>query len=220
MAVRSLYVVAFSLVAVAAVLGAYAWYLINLEQEPDPFSMTLLVSSSDANGTDENLTDIVLWVAVAQGEPKPSWSEVGITLESALGNETLSPPKLELWNCNMSPRAIIETSMGMITAELFADGAPGTVENFVNLANAGFYKNMIFHRIIKSFVIQTGDPTGTGRGGSDKQIKLETNTSLLHEAGALGMARGNEPNSASSSVPTGTGDRPVDPPKLLSVSIQ
>jgi len=96
MAVRSLYVVAFSLVAVAAVLGAYAWYLINLEQEPDPFSMTLLVSSSDANGTDENLTDIVLWVAVAQGEPKPSWSEVGITLESALGNETLSPPKLEL----------------------------------------------------------------------------------------------------------------------------
>ncbi len=153
----------------------------------------------------------------------------------------------------MSPRAIIETSIGMITAELFADGAPGTVENFVNLANAGFYKNMIFHRIIKSFVIQTGDPTGTGRGGSDKQIKLETNASLLHEAGALGMARGNDPNSASSqfyicdssvhgldnnyavfgkvtegmdvvhaiaSVPTGAGDRPVDPPKLLSVSIQ
>ncbi len=143
--------------------------------------------------------------------------------------------------------------MGMITAELFADGAPGTVENFMNLANAGFYKNMIFHRIIKSFVIQTGDPTGTGRGGSDKQIKLETNNSLLHEAGALGMARGNDPNSASSqfyicdssvhgldnnyavfgkvtegmdvvhaiaSVPTGAGDRPVDPPKLLSVSIQ
>ncbi len=143
--------------------------------------------------------------------------------------------------------------MGMITAELFTDGAPGTVENFVNLANAGFYKNMIFHRIIKSFVIQTGDPTGTGRGGSDKQIKLETNNSLLHEAGALGMARGNDPNSASSqfyicdssvhgldnnyavfgkvtegmdvvhaiaSVPTGAGDRPVDPPKLLSVSIQ
>jgi peptidyl-prolyl cis-trans isomerase B (cyclophilin B) len=143
--------------------------------------------------------------------------------------------------------------MGMITAELYADGAPGTVDNFVKLANAGFYKNMIFHRIIKSFVIQTGDPTGTGRGGSDKQIKLETNNSLLHESGALGMARGNEPNSASSqfyicdssvhgldnnyavfgkvtegmdvvhaiaSVPTGAGDRPIDPPKLLSVSIQ
>ncbi len=96
MAVRPLYLVAFSLVAVAAVLGAYAWYLINQEQEPDPFSMTLLVSDSDANGTDENLTDVVLWVAVAQGEPKPKWSEVDVRLESALGNETLSPPKLDI----------------------------------------------------------------------------------------------------------------------------
>jgi hypothetical protein len=96
MAVRPFYLVAIFLVAVAAVLGAYAWYLINLEQEPDPFSMTLLVSSSDANGTDENLTDVILWVAVAQGEPKPLWSEVEVMLESALGNETLSPPKLEI----------------------------------------------------------------------------------------------------------------------------
>lgn len=96
MAVRPLYLVAFSLVALAAVLGAYAWYLINLEQEPDPFSMTLLVSSSDTNVTDENLTDVVLWVAVAQGEPKPRWSGVEVRLESALGNETLSPPKLDV----------------------------------------------------------------------------------------------------------------------------
>ncbi len=143
--------------------------------------------------------------------------------------------------------------MGMIVADLFSDGAPGTVDNFVNLANAGFYKNMIFHRIIKSFVIQTGDPTGTGRGGSDRKIKLETKPSLRHEAGALGMARGPDRDSASSqfyicdsavssldnnyavfgkvvegmdvvhaiaSVPTGAGDKPVDPPKLLSVSIQ
>ena len=143
--------------------------------------------------------------------------------------------------------------MGMITAELYANEAPGTVENFMRLANAGFYKNMIFHRIIKGFVIQTGDPTGTGRGGSDQKIKLETNQELKHVAGALGMARGPDPDSASSqfyicdapvggldgnyavfgrvvegmdvvnaiaSVPTGAGDRPVDPPKLLSVSIQ
>jgi hypothetical protein len=96
MAVRPLYLVAFSLVALAAVLGAYAWYLINLEQEPDPFSMTLLVSSSVTNVTDENLTDVVLWVAVAQGEPKPRWSGVEVRLESALGNETLSPPKLDV----------------------------------------------------------------------------------------------------------------------------
>jgi peptidyl-prolyl cis-trans isomerase B (cyclophilin B) len=153
----------------------------------------------------------------------------------------------------MSPRAIIETSLGMITAELYADQAPGTVDNFMNLANAGFYRNMIFHRIIKDFVIQTGDPTGTGRGGSDRKINLETTQALTHVAGALGMARGPDRNSASSqfyicdsavpgldgeyavfgkvvegmevvhaiaSVPTDTGERPLDPPKLLSVSIQ
>ena len=143
--------------------------------------------------------------------------------------------------------------MGMITADLYGDQVPGTVENFVNLANSGFYKNMIFHRIIKNFVIQTGDPTGTGRGGSNKKIKLETRPDLLHVKGALGMARGKDRDSASSqfyicdvavpdldnnycvfgkvvegmdvvhtiaSVPTAPGDRPVDPPKLLSVTIQ
>ena len=153
----------------------------------------------------------------------------------------------------MSPRAIIETNLGMITAELYGDQVPGTVDNFVKLANSGFYKNMIFHRIIKNFVIQTGDPTGTGRGGSDRKIKLETKPDLLHIKGALGMARGSDRDSASSqfyicdtavpgldnnycvfgkvvegmdvvhtiaSVPTGAGDRPVDPPKLLSVTIQ
>ncbi len=152
-----------------------------------------------------------------------------------------------------NPRAIIETSMGMITAELYADGAPETVANFVNLANSGFYRNMIFHRIIKGFVVQTGDPTGSGKGGSDRKINLETSPSLTHVEGALGMARGPDPHSASSqfyicddavhgldanyavfgrvvegmdvvhaiaSVPTAAGDRPVDPPKLLSVSIQ
>jgi len=96
MDIRPFTLVAICLVAVAAVLVGYAWYLINLEEEPDPFSMTLLVSSSDVNGTDENLTDVVLWVAVAQGEPKPRWSKVEVSLESALGNETLSPPKLEI----------------------------------------------------------------------------------------------------------------------------
>jgi cyclophilin family peptidyl-prolyl cis-trans isomerase len=153
----------------------------------------------------------------------------------------------------MSPRAIIETSMGMITAELYRDHVPGTVDNFVNLANSGFYRNMVFHRIIKGFVIQTGDPTGTGRGGSDSKIKLETRPDLQHVEGALGMARGPDRDSASSqfyicdaavhgldndyavfgkvvegmevvhaiaSVPTGAGDRPVDPPRLLSVTIQ
>ena len=62
--------------------------------------------------------------------------------------------------------AIIKTNMGTIEIELFADKTPKTVENFVGLANKGYYKGVIFHRVIKNFMIQGGDPTGTGRGGA------------------------------------------------------
>ena len=61
--------------------------------------------------------------------------------------------------------AVIETTMGDITIELFPKEVPQTVNNFVFLAREGFYDNVKFHRIIKGFMIQTGDPTGTGTGG-------------------------------------------------------
>jgi len=62
--------------------------------------------------------------------------------------------------------AIIKTNMGTIEIELFADQTPKTVENFVGLAEKGYYNGVIFHRVIKKFMIQGGDPTGTGRGGA------------------------------------------------------
>ena len=62
--------------------------------------------------------------------------------------------------------AVIKTNMGTIEIELFSDKTPKTVENFVGLANKGYYKGVIFHRVIKNFMIQGGDPTGTGRGGA------------------------------------------------------
>jgi cyclophilin family peptidyl-prolyl cis-trans isomerase len=61
--------------------------------------------------------------------------------------------------------AVIKTNMGNIELELFSKEAPKTVENFVTLAKKGYYKGIIFHRVIKNFMIQGGDPTGTGRGG-------------------------------------------------------
>jgi cyclophilin family peptidyl-prolyl cis-trans isomerase len=61
--------------------------------------------------------------------------------------------------------AIIKTNMGTIEIELFAEQTPKTVENFVGLANKGYYNGVIFHRVIEKFMIQGGDPTGTGRGG-------------------------------------------------------
>jgi len=89
--------------------------------------------------------------------------------------------------------------MGTFKIELFADRAPTTVQNFIDLVKRGFYKDMIFHRVVAGFVIQTGDPTGTGRGGSERSIRLEIHPDLKHDsAGIVGMARTLDPDSATS----------------------
>ena len=97
----------------------------------------------------------------------------------------------------------IETSMGDIFVELYPDVAPKTVSNFKALVKSGFYKDMIFHRVIKNFMIQTGDPTGTGNGGNSRKIVGEFSANgiennLAHERGVISMARANDMNSASS----------------------
>ena len=84
--------------------------------------------------------------------------------------------------------ATIETSAGTMKADLFADEAPATVNNFVFLAREGFYNGVPFHRIIKEFMVQTGDPTGTGRGGPGYRFADELNTPFTYEKGTLGMA--------------------------------
>ena len=83
---------------------------------------------------------------------------------------------------------------GDINVELDADVAPITVTNFINLANDGFYDGLTFHRIIKGFMIQGGDPLGNGTGGSDNKIKGEFSNNgiennLSHTRGAISMAR-------------------------------
>jgi len=83
--------------------------------------------------------------------------------------------------------AILETSEGNIKIELRRDKAPHTVDNFTDLARSGFYKNMLWHRVVKGFVIQTGDPTGTGTGGAGRQIDDEI-SDLNFTAGVVGMA--------------------------------
>jgi cyclophilin family peptidyl-prolyl cis-trans isomerase len=85
--------------------------------------------------------------------------------------------------------ATFKTEKGDIEVELFADRAPLTVENFVNLARAGFYDGTTFHRVIGGFMAQGGDPTGTGTGGPGYTFGDEFHPSLRHEsAGTLSMA--------------------------------
>ncbi len=92
---------------------------------------------------------------------------------------------------------------GIISAELYPDLAPITVENFVSLAREGFYDTLKFHRIVEGFVIQGGDPLGNGTGGSGKNIKGEfaangISNDLRHDRGVLSMARAMPYDSASS----------------------
>jgi len=92
---------------------------------------------------------------------------------------------------------------GTVALTIDADLAPVTVTNFVNLANADFYDGLTFHRIINGFMMQGGDPEGTGMGGSPRKIQGEfasngIENSLAHSRGVISMARTNQPDSASS----------------------
>ena len=103
-----------------------------------------------------------------------------------------------------NPRVVIEVEdLGDITVELFPEVAPLTVANFLKLVEKDFYKGIIFHRVISGFMIQGGDPTGTGMGGSKETIKGEflsngVRNLLNHDRGVISMARTSAPNSASS----------------------
>jgi parallel beta-helix repeat protein len=94
--------------------------------------------------------------------------------------------------------AVIETSMGTMTVELYRQRAPITTTNFIDLAEGGFYDGLIFHRVIDDFVIQGGCPKGDGTGGSGKTIELEIHSDLTHVDGVIAMARSQDPDSASS----------------------
>ena len=104
------------------------------------------------------------------------------------------------------PNPIVTIEMedgGVIRAELYPDIAPITCENFLSLAEKGFYDGLIFHRVISGFMIQGGDPTGTGMGGPGHTIKGEFRANgvvnnIKHERGVLSMARSMMPDSAGS----------------------
>jgi peptidyl-prolyl cis-trans isomerase B (cyclophilin B) len=91
----------------------------------------------------------------------------------------------------------LDTTLGKITLDMRPDVAPGHCKNMLSLAKIGYYDNLIFHRVIKGFMIQGGCPEGTGTGGPGYTINAEFNATS-HEPGVLSMARTSDPNSAGS----------------------
>ena len=115
------------------------------------------------------------------------------------GNEE----KLDNYDTNNPVVALDIEGYGSVVIELYPDIAPNTVNNFISLVKSGFYDNNTFHRLMPGFVLQGGDPTGTGTGGPGYHIKGEfTNNGfkndLKHEKGIISMARSNENDSAGS----------------------
>jgi cyclophilin family peptidyl-prolyl cis-trans isomerase len=104
-----------------------------------------------------------------------------------VANQWSSPPAMAL-DQNKKYTATIKTSLGDMAAELYSKDAPNTVNNFVFLANQHFYDGVIFHRIIKEFMVQTGDPTGTGRGGPGYKFNDELSGPQTYTKGTLAMA--------------------------------
>ncbi|MGI9434696.1 MAG: peptidylprolyl isomerase [Geminicoccaceae bacterium] len=93
----------------------------------------------------------------------------------------------------------LDTAHGRVVIELRPDIAPKHVERIKELTREGFYDGIVFHRVIEDFMAQTGDPTGTGRGGSDKpDLPAEFSSTAKFERGTLGMARSQSPDSANS----------------------
>ena len=107
-----------------------------------------------------------------------------------------APPPMTI-DQNKTYSATIDTTAGQIKLELYPKDAPQHVNSWVFLAREGFYDGVIFHRVIPGFMIQGGDPTGTGTGGPGYKIKAEFNP-RSHKRGVLSMARTSDPNSAGS----------------------
>lgn len=131
-----------------------------------------------------------------------SYKSIGSQENQSISNESDENNATE--STENLPIATIEVDgFGTIQAELYPEIAPNTVNNFIYLANSEFYDNLTFHRVIKDFMIQGGDPNGNGTGGPGYTIEGEFTSngianSLKHTEGVLSMARAKDPNSAGS----------------------
>ena len=136
-----------------------------------------------------------------------SLSLVACSNKTNKNEETRTPPK------ELPIATIVVKNYGTIEAELYPHIAPNTVNNFIYLANSGFYDGLTFHRVIKDFMIQGGDPNGNGSGGPGYSIKGELSNNnfknnLKHTVGVLSMARSHNKHSAGSQFFIVTKDQP------------
>jgi len=148
----------------------------------DAFGAPTLGATADAGGTAVATTG-----AATQTVPTPE-AAIEATEEAQMPKQYSSPPAMQI-DVNKQYTATIETNKGTIVAELYPKDAPTTVNSFVFLARERYYDGIMFHRIIPGFVIQGGDPTGSGSGGPGYHFEDELgSTARPYETGSLAMA--------------------------------
>jgi cyclophilin family peptidyl-prolyl cis-trans isomerase len=151
----------------------------------------------------------VLLLVVGCGSSQPASTAPG-TASTGGPMKWSNPPAMAI-DQNKNYTATIKTNYGDIVVQLFAKDAPKTVNNFVFLSKQGFYNNVKFHRVIQDFMIQTGDPTGTGRGGPGYQFADELPPKRPYGPGIVAMANaGPNTNTNGSQFFICTGSRSAD----------
>jgi len=158
----------------------------------------ILASWGISNLLNNKKTDIILEGETEDISLAPEEQIEGTVLnpEESEENITMGEPKKLTWESapemqiddSKNYKAIIKTSKGDMEVELYASDNPITVNNFVFLSREGYYENIKFHRIIKGFMIQTGDPTGTGAGGPGYQFDDELPIAKSYDKGIVAMA--------------------------------
>ena len=143
------------------------------------FFVLFLLLSFCSSGTEEN---------IEEAEVQIETTTIGVEMSDKVYDKQ---PEMNI-NTNSSYTAVIKTNLGDMTVEFFTDDAPITVNNFISLSKDGYYDNVIFHRVISGFMIQGGDPSGTGHGDYGKypgyKFDDELNNQRPYEKGILAMA--------------------------------
>ena len=173
-------------------------YLIDaLANDNDPDNDNLNITSI----TDPSHGEAELILGAIYYTPETNFSGVDSFDYTVSDGENEATSKVHvIVTANTNPIALIDTTMGTIVVELFEDKVPNTVANFINLANDGFYEDLVFHRVIDDFMIQGGSFTASGIQTPSPYgaIDLEIHPDVLHVDGAIAMARTADPNSATS----------------------
>jgi cyclophilin family peptidyl-prolyl cis-trans isomerase len=181
------------LIVILVGIGFYSWKSGTKETGEAPEAAPLASVSPIVEGSPSPLASGAP-AAVVSPSPVASPS-IAVALAIAAGGKADLTPDA---NGMSKATVVMNTTQGVIKFKLYPQDAPHTVERFVELAQKGFYNGVTFHRAIENFIIQTGDPTGTGTGGSGQKLKAEFNA-RKHLEGAVAMARSpSDPDSADS----------------------